>query len=96
MSTTKIFLEEVKAKLETFKADVERLQTNAKQINATDMGAYTATIKDILAKIQQIEKQFTRGKQLQPDTWQELMRGAEVSFADLEPLVNDAKSKYLS
>ncbi len=96
MSTTKIFLEEVKAKLETFKADVECLQTNAKRIDAADMSAYTATIKELLAKIQQIEKQFIRGKQLQPDTWQQLMRGAEATFADLEPLLNDAKSKYLS
>ena len=95
MSTKEIFIETVKAKLEAWKDDVVCLQANAERIDYKDIGAYTATIKKILAKIQQIENQFTDDKQLRSTNWQELRRYTETAFADLEPLVKDTKRKYL-
>lgn len=95
MSTKAVFIETVKAKMDALKADVDRLQANAKRIDKAAIGPYTAAIQEILAKIQRIEKGFTDGERLHTDTWQELKRRAEASFADIESLVKDAQKKYL-
>ncbi|MGD8700803.1 MAG: hypothetical protein PVG51_00435 [Desulfosarcina sp.] len=95
MSTKAVFIETVKAKVEAWKDDVERLQSDAARIGKSDMAEFTATIQKILAMIQQIEMEFTASLPDHADTWQELIRRAKASFNDLEARVDAAKKKYL-
>jgi hypothetical protein len=95
MSTKEAFIETVKAKMEAWKADVERLQAHAAGIDPAEIRHYTATVQTILAKIQELEKRFSDGGHLSTATWQELRRRAEDAFADIDSLVDDAKRKYL-
>ncbi|BBO66110.1 hypothetical protein DSCA_00400 [Desulfosarcina alkanivorans] len=95
MPTRESFIESLKENVAVWKAEVERLQVNADRIDNKEMGHYSATIKEIIAKIQQVENQFTVEGISRSDTWQALRKRSEAAGSDIELLINQAAQRFL-
>lgn len=94
MSAKKKFVETVKKKLEAWKGDVERLQENANRINPSEMRQYSKAVQDIIARIQQVEKQFVAQGDSSADTWQALKRRVEIGCRDIEAQIKQVKEHF--
>ena len=94
MSAKKKFVETVKKKLEAWKGDVERLQANADRIDRREMKQYGKAVQDIIARIQQLEKQFVAQGNSSTDTWQALKRRVEIGCRDIEAQIKQVKEHF--
>lgn len=94
MSARKIFVEKLKAKLDEWNAEVDRLESKAKMIDAQNQARYRATIQEIKAKIQQVERKLTVIKNSSTDAWQDLKEGAEIAWKDFEASVKQVKEQF--
>jgi len=96
MTKKEVFIETVKNKLATLKAEVESLQVTTEQIDRKDLSYFSATMQETIAKIQLIEREFSNKKDATSETWYALIKRTESSFADLERLIADIKQLYSS
>lgn len=96
MSAKKRFLETVKRKVEHWKREVERLQADANRMDSRDMRRYTATVQDIIARIQRIENQFVVDDHTSPGTWQALKRRVEDGSRDIDNRIQQARDQFIA
>lgn len=95
MSAKKRFLETVKRKVEHWKREVERLQADANRMDRRDMRQYSATVQDIIARIQRIENQFVIDDHTSVDTWQALKRRVEDGSRDIDNRIRQARDQFI-
>jgi hypothetical protein len=94
MSVKKKFLETVKRKLDALKSDVERLQANADRVGSREMRRYSVAVQDVIARIQQVEKQFVTNVDSSADTWQALKRRVETGCREVEEKIKQVKDQF--
>ena len=94
MSARKIFVEKLKAKLDEWNAEVDRLESKAEMIDAQNQARYRATIQEIKAKIRQVERKLTVIKNSSTDAWQDLKEGVEIAWKDFEASVKQVKEQF--
>jgi hypothetical protein len=94
MSAKKQFLTTVKRKLDAWKQEVDGLQIHADRIDRRDVDRYTATIQDIIARIQRVEKLFIGEDRRSADHWQTLKRRVEIGCVDIDERIRHARSRF--
>jgi hypothetical protein len=96
VSNREIFVEKLKAKLDEWNAEVDRLESKTEMIDAQSRARYRAAMQEIKGKIQQIEKKLTVFKNSSTDAWQDLKAGAESAWKDFEASLKQAKERFTS
>jgi hypothetical protein len=94
MAANETFLKSMKIKVTTWKADVDRLQAKANRIDNIDMGQYSACIQEMLAKIQQVENQFTADGGGRIDTWQALRKQTAAVGKEIDTLIEQTRQRF--
>lgn len=96
MPNREIFVEKLKAKLDEWNVEVDRLESKAEMIDAQSRARYRAAMQEIKGKIQQIEKKLTVLKNSGTDAWQDLKAGAEDAWREFEDSLKQAKDRFAS
>ena len=96
MPNREIFVEKLKAKLDEWNVEVDRLESKAEMIDAQSRARYRAAMQEIKGKIQQIEKKLTVLKNSGTDAWQDLKVGAEDAWEEFEASLKQAKDRFTS
>jgi DNA repair ATPase RecN len=95
MPSKKEIIEMVSGKIDRWKVDADRLQAHADRVAGPDLRHYSATVKEILAKIQQVENQFTDLSDSNIETWRQLIESAETADKHINDRLKWARRKFL-
>ena len=94
MSKREIFVEKLKAQLDEWNAEVDRLESKTEVIDAHYRAQYRAVIQEIKGKAQQIERKLTVIRNSSTDAWEDLKAGVEGAWKDFEASLKQAKERF--
>ncbi len=94
MSTREIFVEKLKAKIDEWNSEVDRLESKAEVVDVQYRARSRAAIQEIKGKVQQIERKLTVIKNSSTDAWEDLKAGVEGAWTDFEASLKQAKERY--
>ena len=84
MSNREVVVEKLESKLEGWRAELHRLEENAKTIDKLSRDRYLSTIRGMTDHVQQLEKKIRVLKNSTIDAWQDLKTGTELAWSEFE------------
>lgn len=94
MSQRQTFIENLKCKLDEWNAEIERLQAKADKIEVPNRARYSATMQDIIGKIQQLEKKLIMIDNSTTDAWRNMKSALESHRKTLEERIKHARDIF--
>ena len=89
------FIERMKAKLGSWETTVDQIQANADHVDPRLSYHYSATILDIIGRIQQIEKILNKIMHSKNDSWQDIITSLQSASDELDKRVRLAATLFL-
>ena len=84
MLEREVVVEKFESRLEGWRAELQRLEQNAKTIDELSRDRYLDTIQEMKEHVQQLEKKIRVLKNSAIDAWQDLKTGTELAWREFE------------
>lgn len=88
------YIQKLKAKIDEWNADIDKLLAKAKQAKAEKEVEYRELIETLRAKRSELESKLEQVQQASESTWQDLKKGFETSWEALKEGYAAAKARF--
>ncbi|WP_045222685.1 hypothetical protein [Desulfonatronum thioautotrophicum] len=88
------YVKKLKAKIDEWNADIDKLSAKAKQVKAGKEVEYREQIETLRAKRADLEKKMAELQEASESTWENLKSGVETSWEALKEGYSAAKARY--
>lgn len=93
MTEKDAYQQKLQAKLEEWRAEIDRLKARAKEAEADAQVRHRQEIRDLQAKREALKKEWSRLQQSSGDAWQEVKSGADKAWSELSTSIQHAWTK---
>jgi len=87
------YVQKLKAKIEEWNADIDKLSAKAKQAKAEKKVEYQDQIETLRVKRAELERKMSEMQQASKSTWEDLKKGVETSWEALKEGYAAAKDR---
>lgn len=94
MDNKQLYQKKMKAKLDEWKADVDKLKAKASGASADAQLDLNKLIKELESKVDEGKAKFSEISQAGEESWETIKEGAESTLASLKSAVSDTVSKF--
>lgn len=92
--TREVYVEKMKAKLDEWNAEIDKLETKSRQKEADAREAYEKQIESIKEKRQATRENLDQIREAGENAWQDLKAGFENAAASLGEAIRSAQSRF--
>ncbi|MBN1277161.1 MAG: hypothetical protein JXA35_06685 [Deltaproteobacteria bacterium] len=90
------YVQKMKAKMDEWNADIDKLEAKAAQAKAESKIEYEKQLEDLRAKRSDMEYKLTELKQAGDSAWEDLKTGIELAWDSFSDSVKSAVSRFKS
>ena len=94
MSTRASYVEKLKAQLDEWRADLDRLEAEAKKASPGTELRYGEQIKELRQKAEEAQETLLKIREENEDAWKDLKKGAENMWGAFKKSFVKAKSEF--
>lgn len=94
MSTRDAYVEKLKAKLDEWKAALERFEAKANGAEADAKIEYDEQIRELKGQREEAERQLRELEHAREDAWRDMRNGLESAWKRIETAFSDAKGRF--
>jgi hypothetical protein len=94
MSEREAYAKKLKAQLEEWNAELDRLKAETQKADADTRNKYEPKVEELYRKSGEALKNVTKIQEASEDTWTELIEGAEKTWNSLKEVFTKTKSEF--
>jgi hypothetical protein len=94
MSDKELYLQKMRAQLDEWKADVDKLKAKASRTSADARLRMNKQIEMLESKIEEGKTKLSELSSASEDTWESLKEGIESAWDSMKSAVSDAAAKF--
>lgn len=94
MSTREAYIDKIKARLDAWNADIEKMQAKAREAEADTRVKYDEQIKEMKAQRDAAEAKLREARDASEDAWRDMRGGFEKAWDDMSDAFNDAMKRF--
>lgn len=94
MSAKDAYEKKLRARLDEWNAEVEKLKARAAQLDADAQIEYNRQLDELRLRQQQAEDRLRELRTAGEDAWRDVAEGIEKAWDDLEAAVRDAHARF--
>ena len=94
MSEKSAYQAKLEAQLEEWRADMEKMQARAKQLNAEARVEYERQLAALQRRQEDAAERLRAMRRANEEAWEDMRKGAEKAWDDMAAAMRDAMSRY--